>query len=331
MKTVSEHACFGGTQRFLVHDSRECRTEMRFSVYEPPQARDGRVPVLYYLAGLTCTEETFMIKAGAQRLAAELGLMLVAPDTSPRSPRLPGDDASWDFGLGAGFYVDATEAPWSAHYRMYSYVTRELPELIVANFAADPARQGIFGHSMGGHGALVCALRNPGQYRSVSAFAPIAAPMQCPWGQKAFTGYLGPDESTWLDYDATVLVAQRSVRRRDPDRPGHCGQIPRRAAESRPVRRRVPRIGPGLRAAHARGLRPRLLLHPDVRRRSPALAFGCAFVGGGKQPQRTQRAQRGKRSGQVRSGRQAATDAVRPPPRSLSSVPSVSSVVIFIP
>lgn len=209
MKTVSEHACFGGTQRFLVHDSRECRSEMRFSVFAPPQARDGRVPVLYYLAGLTCTEETFMIKAGAQRLAAELGLMLVAPDTSPRSPRLPGDDASWDFGLGAGFYVDATAAPWSSHYRMYSYVTRELPELVAANFAADPARQSIFGHSMGGHGALVCALRNPGQYRSVSALAPIAAPMQCPWGQKAFAGYLGRDESTWLEYDATALVAQR--------------------------------------------------------------------------------------------------------------------------
>jgi S-formylglutathione hydrolase len=182
---------------------------MRFSVFEPPQARDGRVPVLYYLAGLTCTEETFMIKAGAQRLAAELGLMLIAPDTSPRSPRLPGDDASWDFGLGAGFYVDATEAPWSAHYRMYSYVTRELPGLIAANFAVDPARQGVFGHSMGGHGALICALRNPGQYRSVSAFAPIAAPMRCPWGRKAFTGYLGGDESTWLDYDATALVSQR--------------------------------------------------------------------------------------------------------------------------
>jgi S-formylglutathione hydrolase len=165
--------------------------------------------VLYYLAGLTCTEETFMTKAGAQRIAAELGLMLVAPDTSPRQPRLPGDDASWDFGLGAGFYVDATQAPWSAHYRLYSYVTRELPQLITASFSADPARQGIFGHSMGGHGALVCALRNPAQYQSLSAFAPIAAPMQCPWGRKAFAGYLGNDESQWLDYDASVLVAQR--------------------------------------------------------------------------------------------------------------------------
>ena len=188
MKILSEHACWGGTQRFLAHDSRECATEMRYSVYEPPQARVGRVPVLYYLAGLTCTEETFMIKAGAQRVAAELGLMLVAPDTSPRQPRLPGDDASWDFGLGAGFYVDATQAPWSAHYRMYSYVTRELPATIAANFQADPARQGIFGHSMGGHGALVCALRNPDQYRSLSAFAPIAAPMRCPRSEERRVG-----------------------------------------------------------------------------------------------------------------------------------------------
>jgi S-formylglutathione hydrolase len=209
MRVVSEHACFGGMQRFFAHDSRECSTEMRFAVYVPPQAMHGRVPVLYFLAGLTCTEETFMIKAGAQRVAAELGLILVTPDTSPRQPRLPGDDASWDFGLGAGFYVDATQAPWSAHYRMYSYVTRELPELIGAQFPADGSRQGIFGHSMGGHGALVCALRNPERYRSLSAFAPIAAPMQCPWGRKAFSGYLGQDETPWLAYDASVLVAQQ--------------------------------------------------------------------------------------------------------------------------
>ncbi len=209
MKIISEHACFGGVLRFHAHASTECATEMRFAVYEPPQAQHGRVPVLYYLAGLTCSEETFMIKAGALRMASELGLMLVAPDTSPRQPRLPGDDASWDFGLGAGFYVDATEAPWSAHYRMYSYVTRELPALLAARFPADPDRQGIFGHSMGGHGALVCALRNPGQYRSLSAFAPIAAPLQCPWGRTAFRGYLGPDESRWTDYDASVLVATR--------------------------------------------------------------------------------------------------------------------------
>jgi S-formylglutathione hydrolase len=179
---------------------------MRFSVYQPPQAASRPVPVLYYLAGLTCTEETFAIKAGAQRLAADLGLMLVAPDTSPRE-RLPGDDASWDFGLAAGFYVDATQAPWSAHYRMYSYVTRELPSVIAAHFPGRSDAQGIFGHSMGGHGALVCALRNPGFYRSVSAFAPIASPTACAWGRKAFAGYLGEDPATWAAYDATALVA----------------------------------------------------------------------------------------------------------------------------
>jgi S-formylglutathione hydrolase len=209
VRVISEHACFGGTQRIFAHESRECRTEMRFSVYEPPQARAGRVPVLYYLAGLTCTEETFMIKAGAQRLAAEHGLMLVAPDTSPRQPRLPGDDASWDFGLGAGFYVDATQAPWSGHYRMYSYVTSELPELVNSRLPARADAQSIFGHSMGGHGALVAALRNPTRYRSVSAFAPIAAASRCPWGRKAFTGYLGSDEARWADYDASELVARK--------------------------------------------------------------------------------------------------------------------------
>ena len=213
LQLLSEHACFGGSQRFYTHESAECSTQMRFSVYLPPQAKSGPVPVLYYLAGLTCTEETFMIKAGAQRVAAQLGLMLVAPDTSPRTPRLPGDDASWDFGLGAGFYVDATQQPWSQHYRMYSYVTRELPALVQREFAARSDAQGIFGHSMGGHGALVCALRNPQQYQSVSAFAPIAAPTRCPWGQKAFRGYLGEDRNSWQEYDASVLVArQRYVR-----------------------------------------------------------------------------------------------------------------------
>jgi S-formylglutathione hydrolase len=213
LRLVSEHACFGGIQRFYTHASTECRTDMRFSVYLPPRAKSAPVPVLYYLAGLTCTEETFMIKAGAQRLASELGLMLVAPDTSPRQPRMPGDDASWDFGLGAGFYVDATQAPWSQHYRMYSYVTKELPELIVSEFKARKDAQGIFGHSMGGHGALVSALRNPGQYRSVSAFAPIAAPTRCLWGQKAFSGYLGENKVSWADYDASVLVAKRAFTR----------------------------------------------------------------------------------------------------------------------
>jgi S-formylglutathione hydrolase len=185
---------------------------MRFAVFTPPQAQQAPVPVLYYLAGLTCTEETFMIKAGAQRVAAALGLMLVAPDTSPREPRLPSDDESWDFGLGAGFYVDATEAPWANHYRMYSYVTRELPAVIARHFPGKAGAQGIFGHSMGGHGALVAGLRNADQYRSVSAFAPICAPMSCPWGEKAFTRYLGPDRSGWADYDASALLREHARR-----------------------------------------------------------------------------------------------------------------------
>jgi S-formylglutathione hydrolase len=207
-RVASEHACFGGVQGFYAHDSQACNAEMRFSVFQPPAAKaGGQVPVLTWLAGLTCTEETFPVKAGAQRLAAELGLMLVAPDTSPRRTRYPGDDTEWDFGLGAGFYVDATEAPWSASYRMYSYVTRELPELIARHFPAAADRQGIFGHSMGGHGALVCALRNPGKYRSVSAFAPICAPAASPWGEKAFGGYLGSDRSHWLEYDASALIS----------------------------------------------------------------------------------------------------------------------------
>lgn len=213
LNLLSEHRCFGGTQRFYSHESRECRSEMRFSVYLPPQAAQRPVPVLYYLAGLTCTEETFMIKAGAQRVAAELGLMLVAPDTSPRKIRFPGDDASWDFGIAAGFYVDATQAPWSQSYRMYSYVTNEVPELIQSLGVARADRQSIFGHSMGGHGALVCALRNPDRYRSVSAFAPICAPMQCPWGVKAFSGYLGQDQTAWAEYDASALVAARRYER----------------------------------------------------------------------------------------------------------------------
>lgn len=209
LNLISSHRCFDGTQQFYSHESQECRTEMKFSVFVPPQAEQRSVPVLYYLAGLTCTEETFMIKAGAQRLAAELGLMLVAPDTSPRKARIPGDDANWDFGLGAGFYVDATTPEWSQHYRMYSYVTRELPALVASLGKSQSDKQGIFGHSMGGHGALVCALRNPQQYRSVSAFAPICAPMQCPWGEKAFSGYLGPDRSSWAQYDATELVSKQ--------------------------------------------------------------------------------------------------------------------------
>lgn len=207
MKTISEHSCFGGVQGYYSHVSKEIGLEMRFSVYAPPQVATGRVPVLTYLAGLTCTDETFAIKAGAQRVAAELGLMLVAPDTSPRGAGIKGEADAWDFGVGAGFYVDATRDPWSRHYRMYSYVTKELPTVIATHFAADRERQGVFGHSMGGHGALVSALRNPQVYRSVSAFAPISAPMRCPWGTKALEGYLGADRAAWRDYDASELVA----------------------------------------------------------------------------------------------------------------------------
>ncbi|MDB6091335.1 MAG: S-formylglutathione hydrolase [Gammaproteobacteria bacterium] len=216
-EVVSQHRCFGGTVGFYKHAAASTACPMKFSVFTPPQAQSGRVPVLYYLAGLTCTEETFMIKAGAQRVAAELGIMLVAPDTSPRGVKLPGDSDSWDFGVGAGFYVDATVEPWSRHYRMYTYVTQELRALIEAQFPADAARTGIFGHSMGGHGALVIGLRNPERYRSISAFAPIAAPKQSPWGQKAFSGYLGPDRGQWSNYDATELVAGvKDAARRPP-------------------------------------------------------------------------------------------------------------------
>jgi S-formylglutathione hydrolase len=208
LEVLSEHRCFGGVLGFYRHESAECGSPMRFSVYRPPAAEHGPVPVVYFLAGLTCTEETFVIKAGAQRVAAELGLMLVTPDTSPRVPRLPGDDADWDFGLGAGFYVDATREPWSHHYRMYSYVTGELPETVAESFPVRTGAQGIFGHSMGGHGALVSALRNPGRYRSVSALAPICAPARCPWGVKAFSGYLGDARDAWAEYDASQLVAR---------------------------------------------------------------------------------------------------------------------------
>jgi S-formylglutathione hydrolase len=207
LEVLSRHRCFEGTMGFYRHAATETACAMRFAVFTPPQAAKQRVPVLYYLAGLTCNEETFMIKAGAQRLAAELGLMLVAPDTSPRGVSLHGDSESWDFGVAAGFYLDATQAPWAAHYRMYSYITRELPALIEQSFPVDTARQGIFGHSMGGHGALTIGLKHPERYRSISAFAPIVAPTQVPWGQKAFNGYLGTDREQWRAYDASLLVA----------------------------------------------------------------------------------------------------------------------------
>jgi S-formylglutathione hydrolase len=207
LEILSENRCFGGTQRVVVHDSESTGTPMRFGVFLPPAASEGSVPVVFWLSGLTCTEENFITKAGAQRAAAELGLMLVAPDTSPRGDGVPDDpDGSYDFGLGAGFYVDATEAPWSANYRMRSYIEAELPAVVSEHLPADGARQAIFGHSMGGHGALTIALRNPDRYRSVSAFAPIVSPRNCPWGEKALGGYLGSDRSAWRTYDACALI-----------------------------------------------------------------------------------------------------------------------------
>jgi len=207
IEITARHRCFSGEVSFARHRSEATSTEMAFAVFVPPQAEAGKVPVLTYLAGLTCTEETFMIKAGAQRLAAELGLMLVAPDTSPRGPGVPDDpEGAYDLGLGAGFYLDATEAPWSQHYKMASYITRDLPEAVFTNFPGDPQRQGLFGHSMGGHGALTLGLKHPELYKSLSAFAPIAAPAQCPWGEKAFSNYLGDDRDAWAAHDATELV-----------------------------------------------------------------------------------------------------------------------------
>ncbi|MBX3485357.1 S-formylglutathione hydrolase [Phenylobacterium sp.] len=205
LETVSTTKAFGGVQGVYRHQSRETKTPMTFSVFLPPQP--GPRPVVWYLSGLTCTHANVTEKGHFQRLCAELGLIFVAPDTSPRGEGVPDDtEGAYDFGLGAGFYVDATEAPWAANYRMESYVVSELPGVIAANFPADMARQGLTGHSMGGHGALTLALKNPGRWKSVSAFAPIASPMRCPWGEKALGGYLGPDRAAWRRHDATALI-----------------------------------------------------------------------------------------------------------------------------
>jgi S-formylglutathione hydrolase len=203
IETLSEQRCFGGVQRIYRHQSSATATPMRFAAFVPPGK--GPFPVLWFLAGLTCTEENFTTKAGAQRAAAEYGVILVAPDTSPRGDDVPDDDA-YDFGKGAGFYVDATQAPWSANFRMRSYIEDELPRVVAATLPADMARQGIMGHSMGGHGALTIALRHPDRFKSVSAFAPIVSPLHCPWGEKALTGYLGADRAAWRAYDACALV-----------------------------------------------------------------------------------------------------------------------------
>jgi S-formylglutathione hydrolase len=203
---ATQQRCFNGWQNVYRHRSDVLDCDMNFAVYLPPQAETQSCPVLYWLSGLTCTEQNFITKAGAQRYAAQYGFIIVAPDTSPRGCNLAGEDESWDFGTGAGFYVNATQKPWSKHYRMYDYVVSELPEAIAANFPIRDTHQGIMGHSMGGYGALMIALRNPGRFKSVSAFSPIVAPSQVPWGQKAFSHYLGENQDAWLAYDPTHLV-----------------------------------------------------------------------------------------------------------------------------
>ena len=197
---------FDGWLEVYTHDSAACNCEMKFAVYLPPQAANGPVPTLYWLSGLTCTHENFATKAGAFGHAAEHGLMLIIPDTSPRGAGIEGEDDHWDFGTGAGFYLNATQDPWATNYNMYDYIVEELTHAVRANFPSDGGKESIFGHSMGGHGALTIALKNPGRFKSVSAFAPICAPTQCPWGEKAFSNYLGADRDSWLQYDANHLV-----------------------------------------------------------------------------------------------------------------------------
>ncbi len=209
IELIEEHYCFGGIQRVYTHQSDVTHCTMRFGLFLPPHAQKQNVPVLYWLSGLSCTEQNFITKAGAQRVAAHLGIALVVPDTSPRGVNLPGDQECYDFGVGAGFYVDALQSPWSKYYNMSTYVHEELPNLLQQHFPLNHHACGIFGHSMGGHGALTLALKHPERYRSVSAFAPICAPSQCQWGQKAFTGYLGADKQQWNEYDACELIAQR--------------------------------------------------------------------------------------------------------------------------
>ena len=212
LQPFDSHRCFEGWQHRYRHRAASLDCEMTFSVYLPPQAERGPVPVVYWLSGLTCTDENFVIKAGAQRWAAELGLAIVCPDTSPRGVEIPGADDSFDLGSGAGFYLNATQPPWAAHYRMYDYVVDELPALVESGLPIAANRRSICGHSMGGHGALLIALRNPGRYRAVSAFAPLVAASQVPWGRKALMAYLGEDRGQWAEYDACALIAGAKER-----------------------------------------------------------------------------------------------------------------------
>jgi S-formylglutathione hydrolase len=209
LELVSQNASFGGSVEYYQHPSSCCKSQMKFSIFRPPQATvaNAKLPVLFWLSGLTCTEENFMAKAGAQKYASEHGMLLVAPDTSPRDLGIDGETDSWDFGAGAGFYVNATESPWNNNYQMYDYVVNELYDLVQQEFPADMDRVGIFGHSMGGHGAITIAFNNPDKYKSVSAFAPICAPTQCHWGQKALPGYLGDNPEAWAKHDAHLLIA----------------------------------------------------------------------------------------------------------------------------
>ena len=208
MEQISANKCFDGRQLRYSHSSSVLGCDMTFSIFLPPQVERGKVPLVYWLSGLTCTDENFVAKAGAQRYAAELGLAIVAPDTSPRGEGVPDDpDGAWDFGLGAGFYVNATREPWRKHYRMYDYIVDELPALINKEFPVDASRVGISGHSMGGHGALTIALKNPGRFKSATAFSPICSPLNCPWGEKALGNYLGPEREAWREYDTTALLA----------------------------------------------------------------------------------------------------------------------------
>ncbi|MCR9260297.1 MAG: S-formylglutathione hydrolase [Pseudomonadaceae bacterium] len=212
LEIVGDVKSFAGRQIRYRHHSQLLNCDMHFSVYLPPQANQAPVPVLYWLSGLTCTDENFVQKAGAQQWAAEYGIAVIAPDTSPRGDDVPDDpEGAYDFGLGAGFYVDATQAPWSEHYRMYSYITEELPALLASIDQLDGSRQSISGHSMGGHGALIIGLRNPDRFRSISAFAPISNPINCPWGQKALAGYLGPDPASWRAFDACALLEDNAT------------------------------------------------------------------------------------------------------------------------
>ncbi|MCP5080266.1 MAG: S-formylglutathione hydrolase [Alphaproteobacteria bacterium] len=208
------HICFGGEQLQFIHQSAACKCPMTFSIFLPPQAKAGKVPVVWWLSGLTCTDQNFVTKAGAQGTAAELGVAVIAPDTSPRGEGVPDDpEGAYDFGLAAGFYVNATQDPFAEHYQMYSYIVDELPALAGTEFPLDMDRQGIFGHSMGGHGALTIGLKNPDRYRSISAFAPIVSPLNCPWGHKALGGYLGDDKAAWAAHDACALMADTSDSR----------------------------------------------------------------------------------------------------------------------